>query len=252
MAQPQRTPDPWNSHGEPPEGPPPRGLILWLLLLVLMGLGIWALTRAFPGRMASGDGVMNIVWIFALVALVSSGLIYARRIDVGETLRNLALWIAVIAVLVLGYSFQDEMRFVGRRVMSEIVPGYPVSTQPGELVLTAAQDGHFYVVGQANGADVIFLIDTGASDTVLTPSDAVRLGIDLGSLDFSNVYMTANGTGYGADYTLASLRIGDIVFGNFRVSVNEAEMGTSLLGMSFLNRLGSFEFRDRRLFLRAR
>jgi aspartyl protease family protein len=252
MSQPERIPDPWGKYDEPPEGPSPGRWVIWLLVLVLFGLGIWVLMRAFPGSFDSDFAQYRFLWLIAILFVVSAGGLSARRFSLGDTLRNLLLWGGVVVVLVLGYSFRDELGFIGQRVQSEFMPGYPVATGANELVLTAREDGHFYVVGEANGVTVTFLVDTGASDTVLTPSDAVRLGIDLNTLDFSRVYETANGIGYGADYVLGRLRVGDIMFEDFQVSVNQVEMGTSLLGMSFLNRLASFEFRDRRLFLRSR
>ena len=95
-----------------------------------------------------------------------------------------------------------------------------------------------------------FLIDTGASDTVLSPMDAQRLGIDLAALDFSRVYLTANGNGRGAPYRLMDLAIGPIALSDVAVSINQAPMDESLLGMSFLRRLKSFEVQGRRLYLR--
>ncbi len=47
----------------------------------------------------------------------------------------------------------------------------------------------------------------------------------------------------------APVRLGEIVLGPIRLtdvvaSVNEAPMGSSLLGMTFLGRLGGYEVRD--------
>ena len=145
---------------------------------------------------------------------------------------------------------QDELQFVWQRVRSELVPGYPVVTAENEMVLGESAGGQYRVIGRVNGLEVNFLVDTGASDTVLTPSDARRLGIDIESLDFSRVYQTANGLGYGAPMALDTLSVGPLVFYDFPASINQSEMGSSLLGMSFLRRLDSFEVRDRRLYLR--
>ncbi len=117
-------------------------------------------------------------------------------------------------------------------------------------MLTESQGGNFFIFGEANGVRVRFLIDTGASDTVLSPADAQAIGIDLRALDFSKVYSTANGMGRGASYTLDSLSVGPISVSPMPVSVNGAEMNSSLLGMTFLRRLRSFEIQGRRLILR--
>jgi len=98
--------------------------------------------------------------------------------------------------------------------------------------------------------EVNFMVDTGASDTVLAPSDAVRLGYNLEDLNFSRSYQTANGLGRGAPLQLDTLSIGPLVLYGFEASVNEADMSSSLLGMSFMRQLDSYEVRDRRLTLR--
>ena len=225
-------------------------LFLWFAFLLAVALGVWFLASAFPGSFSSDFETARVIWLFALLALISSGVVFSRRIDLGETARNLGIWVGITAVLVLGFSFQDELQFVWQRVRSEFVPSYPMPGASNEMVLAEGTNGHFNVIGSVNGREVNFLIDTGASETVLTPSDAVRLGIDIEGLEYSRVFQTANGLGYGAQIELGTLSIGPLVFYDFPVSVNRTEMGSSLLGMSFLRRLESFEVRDRRLYLR--
>jgi len=117
------------------------------------------------------------------------------------------------------------------------------------MVLTAGQNSHFFVFGKVNGTSVKFLIDTGASDVVLSPDDARRLGINLDGLQFAHVTETANGLGSSASYTLRSLSIGPITLSNVGVLINKSEMRESLLGMTFLRDLASVEIRGRQMFL---
>ncbi len=97
-----------------------------------------------------------------------------------------------------------------------------------------------------------FLIDTGASDIVLAPEDARRIGIDMGALTYSRSYQTANGLGEGAPLRIDSLRMGPIWLTDVPASVNRAPMDTSLLGMSFLRQIGSFEIEGRRMRLKTK
>lgn len=112
--------------------------------------------------------------------------------------------------------------------------------------------GAFQVVGRVNGQRVMFVVDTGATDTVLSPTDARRLGVDTGGLNYALPVETANGAGRAAAFTADSLAVGPIRVSNFPMSVNQAAMSRSLLGLSFLRRLDSFEVRDRKLILRWR
>ncbi len=118
------------------------------------------------------------------------------------------------------------------------------------LSVVRRSDGHYYLAGTVNGKGVTFLVDTGASDVVLNISDAIRIGIDTESLHFTQQYQSANGLIWGAPYRLDFLKIGSFDFPDVLVSVNDADMGISLLGISFLERFSSYEFKEGKLYLR--
>ncbi len=94
-------------------------------------------------------------------------------------------------------------------------------------------------------------MDTGASETVLSPADAARVGIDLAALTFDRASETANGVGYGAAFQADSLSVGAITFRDMPIMINQAPMSSSLLGMTFLRRLESFQVKGDRLLMKA-
>jgi aspartyl protease family protein len=225
------------------------GLLLWLGALAVTGVVIFLLNQSFPG----GDtplGDPYLVRLLGVLALVSSGLLFVREINLKQTVRNVLAWVAVGGVLIIGFSYQDELKEIGLRLRSSLVPGYPVKTGLREMTLSAGEGGGFHVYGTVNGTPLRFLIDTGASEIVLSPSDAKRLGIDFAALKFDHPYESANGVGHGASTALAELSVGDIHMANVPVAVNGAEMSSSLLGMSFLQRLKSYSFSGQKLILR--
>ena len=246
---------PW-SLPPPPSTPPPRRrpsarLITWLLLIAGAGLGFWALTRIAPGQLTGPDQA-DALYLLGFLALVSSGLVFARRMPLGAIARNIAIWFVIGAALLLGYSFRDDLAGAALRVRGELMPGYAVSDGDHALTVMQADDGHFYVNGAVNGAPVRFAIDTGATEVVLSPADARRAGIDPAALKFTAPAETANGVGYAALTMAPSLAVGPIRLANVQVAINQAPMSASLLGMSFLKRLDSFEARGDRMILRWR
>jgi len=188
--------------------------------------------------------------LLGLLALVSSGLVFARQIRLGEAARNAAIWVGLAALLLVGYSFRAELTQAYLRVRSELIPAYAVPTTDRSMVITASDDGGFYVMGSVNGTAVKFVIDTGANGVLLSPDDAARAGLDVGALKFSSPAETANGVGYSAPVTLAALNVGDMKLANIPAAVNKAPMSSSLLGMAFLRRLDSFEVRGDQLTLK--
>jgi aspartyl protease family protein len=235
-----------------PWGQPKRsrlGLYLWLCVLAAGGLTIFGLNRSFPtGGTPLGDPAL--VQTLGFLALASSTLLFVREINLKQTVRNVLIWVAVGGVLIIGFSFQNELRDLGLRLRSNLVPGYAVETGAREMMLSQGEDGHFHVYGTINGVRVRFLIDTGATDIVLDPADAQRLGIDLDSLAFDRPFGSANGIGHGASVEVPDISVGPIRFSNVRVSINRAPMGSSLLGMAFLKRLESYSVSGNKLTLR--
>lgn len=210
---------------------------------------VFLLDRAFPGARNSVTSV-DIVYTLGLLALLSSGLLFARQTDWRRLGRYAGLWLIVAAVLVLGYAYQEPLKNVALHLRSQLVPGYAVATGERELTISESDGGSYLVFGTVNDAQIRFLVDTGASDIVLSPSDARRAGIDTGALRYVRPFATANGIGYGATVTVDRLTVGAITFSNVPVSVQQAEMGVSLLGMDFLRRLKSYSVEDRKLVLR--
>ena len=119
-----------------------------------------------------------------------------------------------------------------------------------EYVIQAGAGGHFLIEAVVNGAPVDFLVDTGASEIVLTLADAERMGLQPETLRFTQRFATANGEVRGAPVILREIRIGQFSLFDVPASVNEAPLRVSLLGMSFLKRLNGYEVDDGRLILR--
>src|SRR5262249_32343037 len=144
----------------------------------------WALATRFPEVSLSDWDLAWAIRLAAVLALVSASLVFSRQFKAGEALRNIAIWAAVFAVLALGYTFQDAFAPIGARLTSAFAPGEPTADGARALVLTQAEDGAYYATGEVNGTRVRFAVDTGASDIVLSPQDARRVGIAVDTLSF--------------------------------------------------------------------
>jgi aspartyl protease family protein len=96
--------------------------------------------------------------------------------------------------------------------------------------------GHFLASGAVNGTSVRFVVDTGATLTVLDRADAERIGIDF-ERGTPIQSMTVNGVVQGWRVTLDSVEIGGATERNVdAVVVDNEYLGIGLLGMSYLNR----------------
>jgi aspartyl protease family protein len=96
------------------------------------------------------------------------------------------------------------------------------------------------------------VLDTGASSVVLTRDDARAAGLPLEVLNYTVTIDTANGRTRAAPVTIDRLSIGGLEERSIDALVTQpGQLKTSLLGMSFLNRLQSWEVSGDRLFLRG-
>lgn len=250
---------PWEQQPDtPPAAAPSRPpvarhrLWLWLGLLVAVGVLVLALARAYPEAIRTGEDKANLALKLGFVVLVSTALLRGLRGSIGQHLKYVAIWTGIIAVLALGYAYRAELGEVPRKLQLAFNVGTPVTVGERTLVVPQGQDGAYVVDGLVNGQRVRFVVDTGATETVLDPADARRLGIPVDTLNYGYAVETANGKGYSAAYDASSLEVGAIRLEGFRVMVNKTPMGVSLLGMSFLQRLDAFEFRGRQLILKWR
>jgi aspartyl protease family protein len=106
---------------------------------------------------------------------------------------------------------------------------------PARIVLTADSQGHFMPAGQINGRAVQFMVDTGASQVVMSESDARRINLRYEQGQPVRV-STANGTATGYRVTLSSVRVGDALVYEVAAVVLPQAMPYVLLGNSFLTR----------------
>ena len=158
--------------------------------------------------------------------------------------QNRASWGKITQqALVWGLIFVGVIAAVGLwgDIRQTVRPAQTVLAQEGRVELPRAPDGHYYLTAEVNGTPVDFVVDTGASQIVLTRDDARRAGIDLDALTYFGRAYTANGPVRTAPVRLDRIEIGPISDTDVRAVVNEGAMQQSLLGMEYLQRFSSVE-----------
>jgi len=184
----------------------------------------------------------------ALAAILALALFRGRF---SHLLRSLAIWGVIVLALLLAYTYRSELRDVGERVLAQFVPGRAVSR--GRTVeIARGSGGSFALAMQVNGARILMVLDTGASSVVLTQEAARAAGLPLEILNYSVSVETANGRARAAPVMLDRVSIGTITERSVAALVAQGgALRSNLLGMSFLNRLQSWEVRGDKLLLRG-
>ena len=208
---------------------------------VLTALAVIYLIGRFPDAV-EGEGGINLVRSLAVLAFLgATAILHRRAMKTSLVFLSILAWLAVGVVLFTGYSYRYELSQIGDRLLGELIPSGGIEVTGGAVSIRVNKSGHFVVEAVVDGVSVRFLVDTGASDVILSPGDAARLGFDVKTLAFTRPYQTANGLVFGAPVRLGLLSIGPITMTGVRASVNGAPMKRSLLGMSFLGRLSGYD-----------
>lgn len=188
----------------------------------------------------NGNDTASLVYLSLFGLLIGGSYLLANRNRMGKVAQQAAIWffIFVGAVVVIGNwdRISDAALPVQRMGQSE----------DGGIVVDVAShaDGHYYVALDLNGHRTPLVVDTGASDLVLSKADARAAGLDPDALRYFGSAYTANGTVRTAAVRIDEVRLGDIVDRNVPAVVVDGDLQISLLGMTYLQKFGRIEIAD--------
>lgn len=171
------------------------------------------------------------------------------------------LYVVIVGIgLLIGFLMPDRQAPImkgeppERRSVIEVPPTARAKPATAEVsgpwtTLRREQNGHFFARAQVNGQSVDFMVDTGASGVALTEGDARRLGIPLDPNNYSKVGTGASGPVYGQPVILDRVSLDGKTVERVQGAVLEG-LEISLLGQSFLGRMGKIEITRDQMIIR--
>ena len=190
----------------------------------------------------TGDQIGTLTYLLLLGAVIGGWMIVANRGNLGRLAQQAAIWGFIFLGAIVAAGLWSELR-------GTVAPRQSVMLDGAVIEVPQSMTGHFYLTLGINGTPVRFIVDTGATDLVLSAEDARRAGVDLDRLVYSGRATTANGVVRTASVRLGEVALAGAVERNLRAVVNGGEMRESLLGMSYLSRFDRIEIADGRLVL---
>ncbi|MGE0063161.1 MAG: TIGR02281 family clan AA aspartic protease [Xanthobacteraceae bacterium] len=187
----------------------------------------------------------------ATAVFVGGLLLATYRDKLSRAIEALLFWGVVALMLVVAYTYRGELREAGDRILAELIPGR--ATTHGHVVeILRGQAGDFPVSTRINKARIGMVLDTGASSVVLTHEAAKAAGLPLEVLSYSVNVDTANGRSSAEPFFHESIAVGGLTEDSVPAQVaRPGHLKCNLLGMTFLNRLESWEVRGNKLLLRG-
>jgi len=189
-----------------------------------------------------GNDFGRLAYLVLLGAALLMWFFTHNRQSLGKTLQMAMAWVFIFIGIIAVVGLWGDIR--------STVGVSPQMSVTGDVIeVPRSFDGHYYLPMLVNGKPVTFLVDTGASQIVLSPQDAERVGFDTGQLTFHGRASTANGVVQTAPVRLDSLALGPITDRNVAAWINGGDLDKSLLGMDYLHRFSNIQFSDGRMIL---
>lgn len=228
-------------------------MLPWLALVIAALLSVLVVLPADTSgtdllpSLATAGSVTSV-----LVALYVAAASHSSRHGASAVLTAAALLVAALGIGV--YALKDRPSFIALLASQrgDVLPSAS-NPAPASAAVRIRRDpaGRFLAHGDINGSAIDVLIDTGATVVMLRRSDAEKAGVDMSNLKFNTPVETANGTAYAAAVRLRKISIGPVGADDVEALVVSAgSLNESLLGMSFLRRLASYELKGDFLTLR--
>ena len=231
----------------------------WVALGLLIVAGLVLVLQHDAGTIAGLDNssFAGLVAALALLIYLGGSVVRDYRGRIADAARDAMTWAGLALILVGLYSLRNDLIPFGERIVGELVPGMALSvqTEPGDnhaVRIRRQSDGHFVARTHVNGVAVPMMVDTGAATIVLSSRDAQKIGIDTTGLSYTVPVRTANGITHSARMRLNQVEVGALGLSNVDALIAQpGDLHQSLLGMSFLSRLRSYEFSGDFLTLRG-
>ena len=190
----------------------------------------------------STDQLMQIGYLVVLGLVILIGVVLQSRGRMAQALKHGTSWLFIFLAVIVGYGIWSDTGF-------SRLPQQSVFAEEGRIEVPRSRDGHYHLTLFVNDVPVHMVVDTGASDLVLSQADAERVGLLNDELVFAGRANTANGRVTTAHVRLDKVNLGTIEDRFVPAVVNGGEMHTSLLGMSYLSRFSRLEISENRLVL---
>lgn len=222
---------------------------VWALILIIYFLSAFLLRDNFSTLFSEAEGALWIA-LFAIVLIATAFAGTIRNLmGVLSEERHRAIFALLALFCIGGIEFVNFDRDARASKITQETAALAVLNP--ETAINRSWDGHFRAIAQVNGRDLGLLVDTGASLVLLRHDDALRIGIPIEQLNYNTPLTTANGKSFIAPFVIESLSVGDLTLHDVRAGIaQEGALHSSLLGMSFLEKLSETVIQKDRMILR--
>ncbi len=189
----------------------------------------------------NGQDIGSLAFLGLMGLMIAASYFVSQRNSLGRVAQQAAIWGLIFVGAIAAFGMWDD-------IQRNVMPRQSVA-ESGQIIVPRNFDGHYYLTLTINDRPIDFVVDTGATQMVLTQDDAARVGLDPNELRYLGSASTANGIVRTANIELNKVALGPFIDLSVPAVVNGGEMEGSLLGMSYLSTFDSIEIRSDELIL---
>ena len=174
-----------------------------------------------------------LVYLIIILIVLLGTFLLSNKKNLNKNIQNLAIWGLIFFALLVTYYLWNELKFS----MEKERYNYVIEND-NSILINKSYDGHFYLPLSINNKEIIFLVDTGATKSLLSKSDYKLLKNNEINFTKEKIIETANGKIIALETTFDKVKLFNNILGDvtFLVVRNDFEgPNISLLGLDLLD-----------------
>ena len=190
-----------------------------------------------------------LVYLIIILVVILGTFLLSNKKNFNKNIHNLAIWGLIFFALLVTYYLWNELQFS----MEKERYNYLIE-KDNNILINKSSDGHFYLPLSINNKEIIFLVDTGATKSLLSKNDYKLLNNDEINFTSEKIIETANGKIIALETKFDEVKLFNKILGDvtFLVVRNDFEgPNISLLGLDLLDNKFNYQITNNYLKLQV-
>ena len=186
-----------------------------------------------------------LIYLIVILVVLLGTFLLSNKKNLNKNIQNLAIWGLIFFALLVTYYLWNELRFS----MEKERYNYVIE-KDNSILINKSYDGHFYLPLSINNKEIIFLVDTGATRSLLSKRDYKLLKKHEVNLTSEKIIETANGKIIALETKFDEVKLFNNILSdvNFLVVRNDFEgPNISLLGLDLLDNKFNYQITNNHL-----
>jgi clan AA aspartic protease, TIGR02281 family len=174
-----------------------------------------------------------LIYLIIILIILLGTFLLSNKKNLNKNIQNLAIWGLIFFALLVTYYLWNELKFS----MEKERYNYVIEND-NSILINKSYDGHFYLPLSINNKEIIFLVDTGATKSLLSKNDYKLFKNNEINFTTEKILETANGKIIALETTFDKVKLFNNILGDvtFLVVRNDFEgPNISLLGLDLLD-----------------